>query len=73
MQHHFPVIDDDNYDRFAALVIADLNAGPRRDAAVNDGDMLLVGEVDPLHMTQEQRQNQQVRVIGGSGGPKEES
>ncbi|MBQ1290112.1 MAG: hypothetical protein IIY28_02070 [Lachnospiraceae bacterium] len=73
MQHHFPVIDDDNYDRFAALVIADLNAGPLRDAAVNDGDMLLVGEVDPLHMTQEQRQNQQVRVIGGSGGPKEES
>ena len=67
------MIDDDNYDRFAALVIADLNAGPLRDAAVNDGDMLLVGEVDPLHMTQEQRQNQQVRVIGGSGGPKEES
>ncbi len=28
MQHHFPVIDDDNYDRFAALVIADLNAVP---------------------------------------------
>ena len=24
MSRHFPVIDDDNYDRFAALVIADL-------------------------------------------------
>ena len=73
MQHHFPVIDDDNYDRFAALVIADLNAGPLRDAAVNDGDMLLVGELDPLHMTQEQRLNQQVRVIGGPSGAQEEA
>lgn len=63
MRHHFPVIDDDNYDRFAALVIADLKAGPLRDAVVNGGDMLVVGEADPLHMTREQRQNQKYRVI----------
>ena len=63
MQHHFPVIDDDNYDRFAALVIADLNAGPLKEAAVNGGDMLLVGEVNPLEMTREEREHQQVRVV----------
>lgn len=63
MQHHFPIIDDDNYDRFAALVIADLKAGPLHDAAVNDADMLLVGELDPLHMTREQRENQHFRKI----------
>ncbi len=63
MQYHFPVIDEDNYDRFAALVIADLNAGPLRDAAVNGGDMLLVGEMDPLHMTPKERENQRVRMI----------
>ncbi len=68
MPHHFPVIDEDNYDRFAALVIADLNVGPLRDAAVNGGDMLLVGELDPLHMTKEQRENQKVRVIEIKGG-----
>ena len=63
MRHHFPVIDEDNYDRFAALVIADLSAGPLRDAAVNGGDMLLVGEPDPLHMTPAQRQRQRVRTV----------
>ena len=63
MRHHFPVIDEDNYDRFAALVISDLKAGPLRDAAVNDGEMLIVGEADPLHMTPEQRANQRVRRI----------
>ncbi len=63
MQHHFPVIDEDNYDRFAALVIADLNAGPLREAAVNGGDTLLVGEPDPLHMTREQRKKQKIRSI----------
>ncbi len=68
MQHHFPVIDDDNYDRFAALVIADLNAGPLRDAAINDGETLVVGEIDPLHMTSEQRKNQKVRSIDNYGG-----
>ena len=35
MQHHFPVIDDDNYDRFAALVISDLSAGPLHEAALH--------------------------------------
>ena len=63
MRYHFPVIDDDNYDRFAALVISDLSAGPLHDAALHGGDMLLVGEADPLHMTREQRQNQRVRTV----------
>ena len=63
MSHHFPVIDDDNYDRFAALVISDLKAGPLHDAALNGGDMLLVGEADPLHMTREQRANQHLRPV----------
>ena len=63
MQHHFPVIDEDNYDRFAALVIADLKAGPLHDAALNGGDMLLVGEPDPLHMTREQRLRQTLRPV----------
>ena len=63
MQHHFPVIDDDNYDRFAALVIADLSAGPLRDAVINGGDMLLVGAMDPLHMTREERESQPVRTV----------
>ena len=67
MQHHFPVIDEDNYDRFAALVIADLRAGPLRDAAINGGDMLLVGEPNPLSMTRAQRRRQQVRVVSGGG------
>ena len=67
MQYHFPVIDEDNYDRFAALVIADLNAGPLRDAAVNGGETLLVGGANPLYMTPEERAHQAVRavVIGG--------
>ena len=63
MQHHFPIIDEDNYERFAALVIADMNAGPLREAVLNEGQMLLVGEPDPLNMTREQRMNQRVRVI----------
>ena len=63
MRHHFPIIDEDNYDRFAALVIADLSAGPLHDAALNGGDMLLVGESDPLRMTRAQRQRQRVRRI----------
>ena len=63
MQHHFPVIDDDNYDRFAALVISDLSAGPLRDAVINGGDMLLVGEMDPLHMTRAERERQHVRTV----------
>ena len=71
MQHHFPIIDDDNYDRFAALVIADLKAGPLHEAVLTGEKMLLVGEADPLHMTREQRMNQHVRVVSpaeeGSG------
>ena len=67
MRHHFPRIDEDNYDRFAALVIADLRSGPLHDAAVNGGDMLLLGELDPLHMTQAQRENQRVRTVDMGG------
>ena len=69
MRYHFPRIDDDNYDRFAALVISDLSAGPLHDAAVHGGDMLLVGGLDPLHMTREQRAHQRMREVrlGGSG------
>ncbi|MDC7280741.1 hypothetical protein NXH64_14665 [Butyrivibrio fibrisolvens] len=63
MKHHFPVIDDDNFDRFAALVIADMNMGPLHDAAMNDGDTLVVGEADPLHMTAEQRKNQKIKSV----------
>ena len=71
MRHHFPVIDDDNYDRFAALVIADLSAGPLREAALNGDDMLLVGEPDPLHMTREERETQKVRTVSLDGFPPE--
>lgn len=63
MQHHFPVIDEDNYDRFAALVIADLSVGPLHEAAVHGEDMLLVGELNPLLMTKEERKNQKVRAV----------
>ena len=67
MRYHFPVIDDDNYDRFAALVIADLSAGPLREAAISGGDMLLVGELNPLAMSPEQRSAQRVRTINPEG------
>ncbi len=63
MKHHFPVIDEDNYDRFAALVIADLNAGPLHDTARDDDNMLLVGEPNPLIMSSEQRQHQHLRRV----------
>jgi len=63
MAHHFPVIDEDNYDRFAALVISDLSAGPLHDGMARGGDMLLLGEPDPLHMTPEQRRCQHVQPI----------
>ena len=64
MKYHFPVIDDDNYIRFAALVISDLKAGPLNDAVMgNNEDMLLVGEKNPLLMTTDQRKNQKVSVI----------
>ena len=63
MKYHFPVIDDDNYDRFAALVLADMHSGPLHDAALNDGETLLVGEADPLHMTPEQRKSQHLTKV----------
>ena len=63
MGHHFPVIDEDNYDRFAALVVSDLCAGPLHDAMLAGGDMLLLGEPDPLHMTREQRKSQHVQTV----------
>ncbi len=63
MKYHFPIIDDDNYDRFAALVLSDMNAGPLHEAALNDGDTLVVGEADPLKMTAEQRKNQNVKSV----------
>lgn len=64
MKYHFPIIDEDNYDRFAALVISDLKAGPLREAAINDGETLVVGEADPLHMTIEERRNQKTHSVG---------
>ncbi len=63
MKYHFPVIDDDNYDRFAALVLADMNSGPLHEAALNDGETLVVGEADPLSMTMEQRRTQKTRSV----------
>lgn len=68
MKYHFPVIDEDNYDRFAALVISDLNSGPLHDAASNDGQMLVVGEKDPLSMTKDQRANQKIKSVRLSEG-----
>ncbi|MBO5555987.1 MAG: hypothetical protein J5927_02275 [Oscillospiraceae bacterium] len=62
MRYHFPVIDEDNYERFAALVISDLSAGPLHEAAKNGGDMLLVGAPNPLTMSQLERERQPVRV-----------
>ena len=72
MQHHFPVIHEDNYDRFAALVIADLSVGPLHDAAVNGGAMLLVGALNPLTLSREERQNQKLRVVTIPKGAREE-
>ncbi len=69
MQHHFPVIDEDNYDRFAALVIADLRAGPLHEAAARGDSMLLVGEPNPLAMSSEERRHQKVRRVSDSALP----
>ena len=63
MRYHFPVIDEDNFDRFAALVISDLNAGPLHDAAKEGGEMLLVGAPDPLTMSREEREHQSLRTV----------
>ena len=69
MKHHFPMIDEDNYDRFAALVIADLSAGPLHEAALKGEDMLLVGELNPLIMSSEERKHQKIRKIHIGGLP----
>lgn len=63
MHYHFPVIDEDNYDRFAALVISDLNAGKLHDAAKESGEMLLVGALNPLTLSPEERKQQHFRAI----------
>ncbi len=63
MQHHFPVIDEDNFDRFAALVIADLRVGPLHESAASGDGMLLVGELNPLIMSTEERQHQKLRKV----------
>lgn len=63
MKYHFPVIDEDNYERFAALVMADLSAGPLHEAAINGDDMLLVGEINPLIMSSEERRRQKIRRV----------
>ena len=63
MRYHFPVIDEDNYDRFAALVITDLNAGLLHDMAKEEGRMLLVGEPNPLLMSPEERKHQHLRSV----------
>jgi len=67
MQHHFPVIDEDNFDRFAALVVSDLSAGPLHDEMISGGDMLLLGEPDPLRMAPEHRMHQRVQAIDLKG------
>ncbi len=71
MQHHFPVIDEDNYDRFAALVIADLSAGPLHEKAAAGESMLLVGECDPLVMSSEERAAQKFKTVSGGDLPTE--
>ena len=71
MQHHFPVIDEDNYDRFAALVIADLSAGPLHETAAGGEEMLLVGACNPLIMSAEERASQKVRTVSAIDLPTE--
>ena len=71
MQHHFPVIDEDNYDRFAALVIADLSAGPLHESAASGDGMLLVGAINPLIMSSEERQHQKLRAVSVMDLPNE--
>ena len=71
MQHHFPVIDEDNYDRFAALVIADLSVGPLHESALNEDGMLLVGALNPLIMSSEERRRQKLRTVSAGELPSE--
>ena len=69
MRYHFPTIDEDNFDRFAALVVADLSAGPLHEAALRGEDILLYGEPNPLVMTREEREHQRIRRIHVEGLP----
>ena len=71
MRYHFPVIDEDNYDRFAALVIADLNAGFLHGEAKERGRMLLVGALNPLLLSPEERASQRLHAVSGSDAGKE--
>ena len=71
MQHHVPVIDEDNYERFAALVIADLSAGPLHESAAGGDTMLLVGEPNPLAMSAEERRHQKLRAVSAGELPAE--
>jgi len=70
MRYHFSVIDEDNFVRFAALVISDLKAGELHEAMKEDGDMLVVGALDPLSMSEDERKNQQIYTVNlpGEGG-----
>ena len=63
MRYHFAVIDEDNFERFAALVIADLKAGELHEAMKEDGDMLIVGALDPLSMSENERKNQHIYTV----------
>ena len=65
------IIDEDNYDRFAALVIADLSAGPLHETAADGEGMLLVGAVNPLIASAEERQRQKLRKISAHDLPVE--
>lgn len=67
MHHHFAVIDEDNYIRFAALVIADLKAGDLHESLKGGKDMLIVGESDPLLMSAEQRKTQKTFSVSLPG------
>ena len=54
---------EDNFERFAALVIADLKAGELHEAMKEDGDMLIVGALDPLSMSEDERKNQHIYTV----------
>jgi len=44
-------------------VLSDLKAGPLHEAIRDGGDMLLVGELNPLLLSEEERQKQQLKEI----------
>ena len=71
MHYHFPVIDEDNYDRFAALVVSDLSVGPLHESILKGDDMLLVGDINPLTMSSEERRHQKLRCVTADELPME--